>query len=229
MMKVWLGALFLLFMAGLGYADTLHLKNGRSMEGIIKKEDSESLELEVGVNCSVKFLKSDISSISRSSQQDYPDLRAAWEKDKQEALERMAKERLAEEGRPRSVDFSHGSQGIVINALLDDRVEAKMVFDTGASIVLIARSIADKLGIDLGGSEPDLNVQVADGRSIGAKRIFINKIEVQGVYAENVEAAVLLSDAGDLGFSDGLLGMSFLKNFNFKVDQKEKKLILEKL
>jgi len=54
-------------------------------------------------------------------------------------------------------------------------------------------------------------------------------MEVQGVVARKVDCAVLLDDTGDLGFGDGLLGMSFLKRFNFTVDQKQKKLTLEKL
>ena len=228
-MKGWFGFLFLFSMFSFSYADTLQLKNGRSMEGIIKREDSQSIELEVGVGCSVKFLKSEVSSISRSSPQDSLALRAKWKKDKSASEERMAQERLAEERKPRAIDFSRGIQGIVLDVILDDKVEAKMVLDTGSSIMLITRNLADKLRVNLDTAQPDMTVQVADGRKVGAKRVVIGKVEVQGVQARNVDAAVLLSEAGDMGFGDGLLGMSFLKHFNFRVDQKEKKLILEKL
>ena len=64
---------------------------------------------------------------------------------------------------------------------------------------------------------------------LGGKIPHSDVLEVQGVVAKKVEAAVLLDDTGGLGFGDGLLGMSFLKKFNFKVDQREKKLTLEKL
>ncbi len=228
-MKGCLGFLFLFSMFSLSYADTLQLKNGRSMEGIIKREDSQSIELEVGVGCSVKFLKSEINSISRSSPQDSLALRAKWEKEKLAGEKQMIEEGLAEERKPRTVDFSRGSQGILLNVKLDDKIEARMVLDTGASIMLITRNVAGKLGINLNGLQPDMTMQTADGRKISAKHIVIGKVEVQGAQARNVDAAILLSEAGDMGFGDGLLGMSFLKHFNFRVDQKEKKLILEKL
>lgn len=229
MMKGWFGLLFLFSMFSFSYADTLQLKNGRSMEGIIKKEDSQSIELEVGVGCSIKFLKSEVNSISRSSSQDSLALRAKWEKDKLASEKRMLDEKLADERKERTVEFSRGSQGILLNVKLDDKIEARMVLDTGASIILITRNVAGKLRINLDGLQPDMTMQTADGRKISAKHIVIGKVEVQGAQARNVDAAILLSEAGDMGFGDGLLGMSFLKHFNFKVDQKEKKLILEKL
>jgi len=228
-MKGWFGFLFLFSMFSFSYADTLQLKNGRSMEGIIKREDSQSIELEVGVGCSIKFLKSEVNNISRSSPQDSLALRAKWEKEKLAGEKQRIEEGLAEERKPRTVEFSRGSQGILLNVNLDDTIEARMVLDTGASIMLITRNVAGKLRINLDGAQPDMTIQTADGRKISAKHIVIGKVEVQGAQARNVDAAVLLSEAGDMGFGDGLLGMSFLKHFNFRVDQKEKKLILEKL
>lgn len=228
-MKGWFGFLFLFSMFSFSYADTLQLKNGRSMEGIIKREDSQSIELEVGVGCSIKFLKSEVNNISRSSPQDSLALRAKWEKEKLAGEKQRIEEGLAEERKPRTVEFSRGSQGILLNVNLDDTIEARMVLDTGASIMLITRNVAGKLRINLDGAQPDMTIQTADGRKISAKHIVIGKVEVQGAQVRNVDAAVLLSEAGDMGFGDGLLGMSFLKHFNFRVDQKEKKLILEKL
>jgi clan AA aspartic protease (TIGR02281 family) len=112
---------------------------------------------------------------------------------------------------------------------LNGKVDAKMVLDTGSSLVMITKNVALKLGINLSAAtKPDLKAQVADGRQVNAKRIILGTMEVQGVVAKNVEAVVLLDDTGSLGFGDGLLGMSFLNRFNFKVDQKAKKLILER-
>jgi len=59
-------SLFLSALAFSSYADTLKLKNGRSIEGIIKKEDAGMVELEIGAG-SAKFLKSEIAEILRSS------------------------------------------------------------------------------------------------------------------------------------------------------------------
>jgi clan AA aspartic protease (TIGR02281 family) len=101
--------------------------------------------------------------------------------------------------------------------------------DTGASLVMLSKDVAKKIGINLDKVKPDMKVIMADGRQANAKQIILDSIRVENVEAEKVEAAVLLDQTGELGFGDGLLGMSFLKKFNFKIDQKDKKLILEKL
>ena len=46
-------------------ADTLFLKNGRSIDGLIKKEDVDNVELEISFG-SMKFSKKQIDSIVRS-------------------------------------------------------------------------------------------------------------------------------------------------------------------
>lgn len=221
-------SLFLLFaFFRFAYADTIYLKNGRSISGIIKRDDGETVELEVDAG-SVKFLKSEIKSIAQSPKQDAQALRQQWEISNQDLEERIVVQKLEEERKPRVADFSRGAQGITLDVLLNDKVKARMILDTGASAMVITRDIAQQLRINLVNIKPDIKAQVADGRQIDAKRVIIDKVEVQGVEASNVEAVVLLNETNDLGFGDGLLGMSFLKKFNFKVDQKGKKLILEK-
>jgi len=91
------------------------------------------------------------------------------------------------------------------------------------------RNIAEELGINLDNIKPDMKATVADGRQVDAKRIVLENVKVENVEADNVEAAVLLGEEGGVDIGDGLLGMSFLSKFNFKIDNKDKKLILEKL
>jgi clan AA aspartic protease (TIGR02281 family) len=226
-MKILVSLIILCFFLELSYADTVYLKNGRSIKGIVKSEDEQCVELEVGAG-SVKFLKSEIANIERSASDEHITLRQEWSDHKAQVQERMEKQNLEEERKPRSVSFSHDLEGIVLDVLLDSKIEARMVLDTGASIMLITRGIADKLRINLNNAVPDMRIQVADGRQVNAKRITIGRVQVQGVEARDVEAAILLDESRNFGFGDGLLGMSFLKKFNFKVDQKNKKLILEK-
>ncbi len=136
--------------------------------------------------------------------------------------------KVAEEKQPKSADYSHDSQGIKVKATLNGRVDADLVLDTGASLVMITRRIAQEMRLNLRNA-PDLRVQLADGRQVSAKHVIIDTMKVQGIMVDDVEAVVLTDEVKGLNFGDGLLGMSFLKRFNFKVDQKEKKLILEKL
>ncbi|MCX5695682.1 MAG: retropepsin-like aspartic protease [Candidatus Omnitrophica bacterium] len=223
-------SLFIFFVFPLySSADIIYLKNGRSVVGIVKNDNAKTVELEVGEACQVSFLKSEIENIVKGSSDNSLALRRKWQENKIESEEKAAKQKLEEEGAPSSVKFSSDQQGITVKVILNNKVEAKMVLDTGASVMIITKNIADKLKIDLTGSSLDMKAQVVGGHEIKAKRAFIDRVEVQGVEARNVEAAVLLDDTGKSGFGDGLLGMSFLKRFNFKVDQKNKKLILEKL
>lgn len=209
-------------------ADTVYLKNGRRIEGIIKNEDNEIIDLEVSGG-SIKFRKGEIEKIEKSSPRDSNALRQKWERQKQETQDKILKQQLEEERKPRKVGFSQDTQRIILNVTLNKKVEASLVLDTGASHVMLRKNIAEKLGIDLDSVKPDTIAELADGSKVNAKRIILESIKVENVEASNVEASILLDDVGVSDFSDGLLGMSFLKRFNFKVDQKDKKLILEKL
>jgi len=228
-MKILLSLFLLLALASFAYSDTVYLKNGRSINGIVKKDDGKAVELEVGVSSSVTFLKTEIENIVKAPAAQSAALQKKWEEQKKSRDDKMAKLQLEEGAKPNLVKFSPGLHGIVVDVLLNNKLSAKMVLDTGASTMIITKKIADELKINLNNVKPDMQAQVADGRQINAKRVVLDTVKVEDVEAKNVEGAVLLDDSGDSGFGDGLLGMSFLKKFNFKVDQKEKKLILEKL
>jgi len=208
-------------------ADTLYLKNGRSIEGLIKSEDEKTIELEVCQGF-IKFDKDEIERIEKSAPPEAQVIRLKWERRIVQAQQRLQKQREEEERMPKKVEFSQERQGIILNVTLNRKVEASLVLDTGASLIMLRKDMAKKIGINLDKVKPDAKLTLADGRKIDAKYIILESVKAQGVEAENVEAAILLEEVGEINFGDGLLGMSFLGRFNFKVDQKEKKLILEK-
>jgi clan AA aspartic protease (TIGR02281 family) len=112
---------------------------------------------------------------------------------------------------------------------LDNRVQAKLVLDTGASTVMLRKGVADRLmRVNTGLFIPDMQLRLADGRVVNGKSVIIRRIKVQDAEATNVSGCILLDDVGGADMYDGLLGMSFLNRFKFTVDQKENKLILEK-
>ena len=218
----------LITLASQASADTLHLKNGRSIDGIISGEDNETVTLEVSGG-TVTFQRSDIESVSRSTEFDQDALRQEWERRKQTTEKNISAQTREYDQRPREIEFSQESNTIILPAKLNDSFEVSLTLDTGATLVVLRKSAGEKLGVNLENAQPDINMTLADGRKIGAKRVILNSVKVENVEAEHVEAAIMLEDIGEAGFGDGLLGMSFLKNFNFKIDYREKKLILEKL
>ena len=82
------------------------MKNGRSIEGIINKEDGLNIDLEVGGG-TVKFSKDQVESIQRSSAQGVELIKQGWvkEKEAQDARAREIQERQ-----------EHGPKQIVIGS-----------------------------------------------------------------------------------------------------------------
>jgi clan AA aspartic protease (TIGR02281 family) len=217
-----------LFFASLGYGDIIYLKNGRHIEGIIKNEDKENVELEVNAG-SVKFKRSEIERIEHSRAPEEQGLRQRWNEERVQTQARIEQQRKTEESRPKSVEFSGDARSIIVRATLNNRVEASLVLDTGASLIMLRKSVARELGINPERLKPDMQVTLADGRKVEAKHIVLDSVKVEKSEAKNVEATVILEEGPGLGSYDGLLGMSFLGKFNFKIDHKEKKIVLEKL
>ncbi len=209
-------------------ADTLYLKNGRNIEGIIRAEDEQGVDLEVGFG-TVKFSKSQIERIERSSAGEAASIKRTWEEKKQKAIEKEKEEQLKKELEPKPVDVKQQSGHVVVDVLINKKIKASLILDTGATYVVLSHATAQKVDLvideKLGKS---IEMTLADGRKVKAKHMVLDSISAQGVEARNVDAAILPVEVTDASFNDGLLGMSFLKNFVFKVDQKNNKLILEK-
>jgi len=222
-LAVWIPIFLFLFVGNLR-ADTIYLKNGRSLEGFIKNEDADRVELDVGFG-SVKFRRQEIERIYKSTPEESSQIYEKWEKKKQEAQQR----RQLQEYAPKYIQIQPNKGHIVVDALLNKKVYAQLFLDTGASVVVLSSKIGEDLGLDIGNIKDVIILELADGRKIEAKFINLENVSVEEVETENVTAAILPADADISSFKDGLLGMSFLERFNFQVDQENQKLILEKL
>ncbi len=225
---------FLLFFSAVpcSYADVVYLKNGRSIEGFVKKENDAAIEVDVGIG-TVGLRRSEIESIYRSTPEESRALERKWELRKQESKVRQEEEKARQEAMPKKVSVFAEKGQIVVDAVLNRKIHAELVMDTGASTFVLTKATAKKLGVNTDSEPKDRKEKtqliLADGRKIGAKRIVLQSLSVEGVEAENVEAVVLLEDSNEINFGDGLLGMSYLKRFNFQVDFKAGRLILERL
>jgi len=209
-------------------ADTLYLKNGRSIEGLIKAEDEQGVDLDVGFG-TVKFSRGQIERIERVSSGEAASIRQKWEEKKQKALNKEKEEQLKKELEPKQIDVQQQSGHVVVEVLINKKIKASLILDTGATYMVLTHAMAQKMNVDLGDMPHDnVEMVLADGRKTTAKYLLLESVSCQGVEAKNVAAAILPSDVADAKFKDGLLGMSFLKNFVFKVDQKNNKLVLEK-
>lgn len=112
-----------------------------------------------------------------------------------------------------------------VKVKVNKKQETRLVLDTGASLVQISPALARKAGINLSQGE-SIKVILADGGSKTARKIRLKEVRASWAKVKDVEAVVLEDDATT--DSGGLLGMSFLGQFNFKVDTDDHLLVLWK-
>lgn len=122
------------------------------------------------------------------------------------------------------IDYNRYGPTILVEAVLNGLVKVNFIVDTGASVVVISNDIADKLKISSEAGEP-FDVVLADGSKVKAKPVILKSIKVGDAQLNNVQAAII--EKKGISEEDGLLGMSFLKNFLVRINTKENKLILE--
>ena len=178
---------FLIFMAREAYSDIVYLKNGRHIEGLIEKEDNDSVVLNVGFG-TVKFRRIEIEKLYRSDTREVEEIQRDWAAQKKleeklwaEREKRLVKERRRKEFEPKEARFLSVKEHVVVDALLNKKVKASFLLDTGATVVLLSDRIAKRLKINSRRSDKDrVKVQMADGRMIDARFIILDSVSVEG-------------------------------------------------
>ncbi len=94
------------------------------------------------------------------------------------------------------------------------KVQITLILDTGASITAIHHRIAEQLRIR---DFKKAKAQVADGKIIDTRIARLSYIEVGANRVENPIAGILDFEGAADGH-DGLLGMNFLRHFNYRLD-----------
>lgn len=214
-------------------ADKVYLKNGRSFECIVETETAAAYDLDIGFG-KTRLSAAEVARVERYSAEENAALRAFWQ-EKKSRDQKAQQQRMEQERQSRKIKAGQSRGGsIVVEALLNNKVKANLVVDSGAGMVVVSKAIAAQLGVSVPESaklakkdETIIQSVVADGRTVEAKLFTLESVQVQDAKAGNVPAAVILVESG-LQDVDGLLGMSFLNNFKFSLDAKEGVLTLEK-
>jgi clan AA aspartic protease (TIGR02281 family) len=112
------------------------------------------------------------------------------------------------------IRFAPGSKQIPVTAVLSSDVEQSFVVDTGASMVTIPRSTAQKLGLMSSRNTMRRQIYTASG-TVQAEAVVLPSIELDGWQLDNVEALVL-----DLPNQPGvgLLGLNYLRRFRMDLN-----------
>jgi clan AA aspartic protease (TIGR02281 family) len=126
-----------------------------------------------------------------------------------------------------AIPLRRGEGGLwYLTAVFNGQKPQEMAIDTGASVVALPWEVAATLGLAPGENDPGMLVEVADGRTVEAKRVLAETVRVGKFTAKNVECAVM---PGGLPNTTPLLGLSFFKHFSFKIDSAKGQLVMSQM
>lgn len=141
-----------------------------------------------------------------------------------ERLTQAQAEMAAEFEKDEIVSRREGSH-LIVQAMLDGKVPAAFLVDTGASLTTISPQVAARLS-PLAGSEAVGVSTLADGRRTKVKTFEVAAIEIGRSRQSRVRVAVMPAPGPSV---DGLLGMSFLEHFAVQVDIPAGRLLLNRM
>lgn len=123
-----------------------------------------------------------------------------------------------------SVNTEERGGWTVVNVLVNGTALGRFILDTGASIVSLSDKFAARAGITAN-EEDSLEMLLADGTKTEAKGVVLASVQIGKARVEHVPAVILPSVVRD--DIDGLLGMSFLRNFVMRFDGATGRLVLK--
>ena len=216
----------------------LDLKNSGRIMGTIKQETDGAIVLDMGFG-TMTISKDDIEKVEvldgeivrdqfhKRSKKSKDEQERAWrermERNRQIKEENVARKRRATKHK---IKFDNETR-ILVDVTIDGNVETQLILDTGAALVVISPETAKKAGYLFRGASvrDSIDLMMADGSRTKGTPVTLGSVEVAGVKAEKVGAVI--AERGEAAY--GLLGMSFLKNFNVRIDSENKELILKEL
>ena len=117
---------------------------------------------------------------------------------------------------------AHGSQ-FVVNASIDGGPAVPLLIDTGAAMTVIDAGLLRRLGYSLDGKRAWF---ATAGGAVSAPVISLHRFALGHAAIDELSVGALTMDLG--GQVQGLLGMNFLRHFNFHIDQQSHVLHLDK-
>jgi clan AA aspartic protease (TIGR02281 family) len=114
-------------------------------------------------------------------------------------------------GRVHRIPVQQASNGMVVAVRINGRTVAPFLIDTGASYVLLPRSVAEEAGVRAGPHARTMRFTTANG-VVEQPIVMLDTVDLGTAHADDVPASI--SDSIPVG----LLGLSFFNRFTYQVD-----------
>jgi len=124
------------------------------------------------------------------------------------------------------VPFVEEGTAILMDVILDgenERVEAKYLFDTGASFTTVSSTMAKRLGIVVPEDAPTLKFNTASGPR-ESRMVFLRGLQLGSVHISGLLVSVC--DACVNERTEGLLGLNVMREFFVQMDYKNHRMTL---
>ncbi len=125
--------------------------------------------------------------------------------------ESVAKATTAPEPKTYRIPVERAGTGMMVRVRLNQHVIAPFLIDTGATDVVIPRSVADQLHLRIDDDTRTKVYSTANGM-IEQPVVMLRSVDLGGARVENVSASI--SDS----MERGLLGLSYFNRFNYNID-----------
>lgn len=205
-------------------ADTVVDRAGREWSGILTVENDRWVRVDLGFD-TLSLPRADVRSVRRSG----PEERVRLQKRNAERRARTEHLLTKRDGGPRKVRALI-EEGHVFAPLAINGHPLTLLVDSGATLVVLTRTGARKLGIDPSELTGRVEMRGTGNRRFEAAYTRLDRVVWDGVELRDVEAAVLLDEERTAPIcKDGLLGQSFLSRYNYKVSPQSGTVELERI
>jgi predicted aspartyl protease len=119
---------------------------------------------------------------------------------------------------------------ITVKGTINKKGPFNFIFDTGASMTIIEKQTAEKLG--LSDKTHTTRNALSAGGALVSSILNVESIKVDGVEAKNIQVGVLdlsnVSKCGCIGEFGGIIGYNFVKDYRVLIDYPKQEISFEK-